>query len=207
MTAMNSLGYFSEPTYITIGDPYASTEGASACPQLRAHCRPPAVPDPSTQRSGEACRLRSLRIADVKSRLARYAGKSGGKTEKLSRYYGKQFGFAPPKKGQVRHHQPTPRHAAANCLTHWTFAARTDREGLLLRRLQAALRGASAHPFLTPRRCRCFGQLLTASFWCCRSLQGEKYVNPGKVETQAQLANNAGKIGGDWKPNNPPKKK
>jgi hypothetical protein len=29
------------------------------------------------------------------------AGKSGGKTEKLSRYYGKQFGFAPPKKGQV----------------------------------------------------------------------------------------------------------
>jgi hypothetical protein len=38
-------------------------------------------------------------------------------------------------------------------------------------------------------------------------LQGEKYVNPGKVETQAQLANNAGKIGGDWKPNNPPKKK
>ena len=29
MTAMNSLGYFSEPTYITIGDPYASTEGAS----------------------------------------------------------------------------------------------------------------------------------------------------------------------------------
>ena len=37
--------------------------------------------------------------------------------------------------------------------------------------------------------------------------QGEKYVNPGKVETESQVANNAGKIGGDWKPNSPPKKK
>ena len=37
--------------------------------------------------------------------------------------------------------------------------------------------------------------------------QGEKYVNPGKVETASQVANNAGKIGGDWKPNSPPKKK
>ena len=37
--------------------------------------------------------------------------------------------------------------------------------------------------------------------------QGEKYVSPGKVETESQVANNAGKIGGDWKPNSPPKKK
>ena len=27
---MNTLGFFSEPSYITIGDPYASTEGNAA---------------------------------------------------------------------------------------------------------------------------------------------------------------------------------
>ena len=54
MTAQAPLGYFSEPGYTSIGDPYASTEG-----------------------------------------------KVGGKTEKLARYYGKQFATAPPKKGQV----------------------------------------------------------------------------------------------------------
>ena len=53
-------------------------------------------------------------------------------------------------------------------------------------------------------RLRCLGQ---GSDKLLHFLQGEKYVNPGKVETQAQLANNAGKIAGDWKPNNPPKKK
>lgn len=54
MTAQAPLGYFSEPGYTSIGDPYASTEG-----------------------------------------------KVGGKTEKLARYYGKQFATAPPKKGQA----------------------------------------------------------------------------------------------------------
>ena len=35
--------------------------------------------------------------------LLRRAGKGAeGKTARLSRYYGKQFGVAPPKKGQVR---------------------------------------------------------------------------------------------------------
>jgi hypothetical protein len=29
MSAMNSLGFFSEPSYISIGDPYASSEGAA----------------------------------------------------------------------------------------------------------------------------------------------------------------------------------
>lgn len=77
-------------------------------------------------------------------------GKANGKTERLSRYYGKQFSFAPPKKGQT-----------ASDVYFDSFK---------------------------------------------RLYEGEKYVNPGKTETLAQLANNSGKIAGDWKPNNPPKK-
>jgi hypothetical protein len=41
------------------------------------------------------------RFADLTKHTPRAGKSSGGKTEKLSRYYGKQFGFAPPKKGQV----------------------------------------------------------------------------------------------------------
>ena len=56
---------------------------------------------------------------------------------------------------------------------------------------------------------RCIRSLHSAGAEFCRAgaAQGEKYVNPGKVETESQVANNAGKIGGDWKPNSPPKKK
>jgi hypothetical protein len=77
----------------------------------------------------------------------RSAGKKG---QKLARYYGKQFAFAPPKKGQT-----------AGDVYFDTFK---------------------------------------------RLYEGEKYVNPGRTETLSQLANNAGKIAGNWKPNSPPKK-
>jgi len=75
---------------------------------------------------------------------------AGTKGQKLARYYGKQFAFAPPKKGQT-----------AGDVYFDTFK---------------------------------------------RLYEGEKYVNPGRTETLSQLANNAGKIAGNWKPNSPPKK-
>ena len=81
---MNTLGFFSEPSYITIGDPYASTEGAR----------------PSLQRLRCSGTVSGVLLSTV---LLRRAGKGAeGKTARLSRYYGKQFGVAPPKKGQVR---------------------------------------------------------------------------------------------------------
>ena len=82
---MNTLGFFSEPSYITIGDPYASTEGA------RLH---------SSSGSAAPGTVSGVLLSTV---LLRRAGKGAeGKTARLSRYYGKQFGVAPPKKGQVR---------------------------------------------------------------------------------------------------------
>ena len=86
---MNTLGFFSEPSYITIGDPYASTEGNTA--RLRS-VRCSAL--------GAAGTVSGTLLSTV---LLRRAGKGAeGKTARLSRYYGKQFGVAPPKKGQVR---------------------------------------------------------------------------------------------------------
>ena len=86
---MNTLGFFSEPSYITIGDPYASTEGKRSAARLR-----------SVRCSG---RWHCVGRALLSTVLLRRAGKGAeGKTARLSRYYGKQFGVAPPKKGQVR---------------------------------------------------------------------------------------------------------
>ena len=69
---------------------------------------------------------------------------------KLSRYYGKQFGGAPPKKGQ-----------SANDVYFNAFS---------------------------------------------RLYEGEKYQDPGSADRAAIREKNQGNIGGDWCPNNPPKK-
>ncbi len=84
---MNTLGFFSEPSYITIGDPYASTEGNAA----------------RSVRCSGRCSGTTVSGVLVSTVLLRRAGKGAeGKTARLSRYYGKQFGVAPPKKGLVR---------------------------------------------------------------------------------------------------------
>jgi hypothetical protein len=110
MSAMNTLGYFSEPTYITIGDPYAASEGACSATAhfRRSHTRAQTLLSASL---AHACTAGGARVASP-AHLAGRAGK-GGKTAKLSRYYGKQFGFAPPKKGQVS--------PAAVCQLSWTL--------------------------------------------------------------------------------------
>jgi hypothetical protein len=97
-SAMNSLGYFSEPTYNSIGDPYEGGKGKGMLP----------------------------------------------------RYVGKQFTGAPPKRGQVA------------------------------------------------------GDVYFTKF--NRLYEGEKYMNPGAADRAADRKKVAGKIGGDWRPNNPPKK-
>jgi len=133
--------------------------------------------------------------------LLRRAGKGAeGKTARLSRYYGKQFGVAPPKKGQVR-----PPAAPPDQFGPAEAALKRPRLGQVakdvyfddfkrlyeVRARSPPDRRSAAAP--GPDR--------------AGAAQGEKYVNPGKVETESQVANNAGKIGGDWKPNSPPKKK
>ena len=223
-------GRRSEPTYISIGDPYAGTEGSSA-PRMIVHQAAgqqaqglpgPHVP-PGADQDTVPPTLNSLDTWRSHTPVSSTGKSSSGKSDKLARYSGKQFSYAPPKKGQyasdayftefqrlyevtlpppsrcARHSSRLyPREGIRTPVPRSTVVVHCAVSGGWRAAHNGQLAPSSTHRAEGP----CAGLAVNHA-----ASQGERYENPGATETKSRLESVRGKIGPDWRPSSPSKKR